>query len=634
MPSAMPSTGIFALQLTMRDFDLDGDVDILFAATPASLLYRNDGTGAFTQVVTIPAAAVDVGDFNGDGLPDVACASSPPTPGGATDGIVMNTGNGTFSGYAATNLGTATSVTSVDLNGDGSDELVRSEGATVTVHGVLGGALLPATQTFVLPGGRFFACDLDGDGDLDLINDGLVPVLNAANGVLVPLHGHVVPSVYGPGYSSIAGDFDGDGDADLISYSSGGGNNLFIRYANDGAGNFTPTIPCFGGACPPSTGTFHPLDYDADGRLDLFLAQANVLFHNDGGSWSPAATFAHPYWTNCVAAGDLNGDGRRDLVIGNMLTTGPVGGASSYVAFNLGPAGFSTLVPLPGLHGTHQVALLDADGDLDVDIVEANSIGSAAPDASVLLLNDGTGSFAPAPPSALPIGPAARVIAADFDGDGDFDLVMEGQVLLNDGTGTFVPAPISPGFWAIVVDAFDADADGDVDLLMFPAGSAPITIFYNDGTGAFPATEPLAIPGLTTDPPARADFDGDGDQDLATSWGPRILSNTTRQLARGLIARPGRTASLDLYGPPGSQWQLWVSGGTASIPVPNWGTVFIDPLTAALFATGIFPASGTASVSGAIPNNPALIGLTAWFQAAVLPQHALTNGEVIQILGL
>jgi hypothetical protein len=644
-PSAVPSTAIVANRITMRDFDLDGDVDAFVWSNLGTtrLLYRNDGAGHFTQVVTVPGPAagtapIEIGDFNGDGLPDVAYGTWYPGPGATsvwTDGIVMNTGNGTFSSYGATNIGAAHWLTAVDLNGDGADELVRTDGANVSVHAIGGGALLPATQSFVLPGGRFFPRDLDGDGDLDLINDGLVPVLNSANGALVPLYGHVAPSAFGSGPSAIAGDIDGDGDADLISTS--GGNGMFLRFANDGAGNFTPTTPCLPGVCPLSNVLLFPLDYDADGRLDFYAGPSplypgsaiNTLFRNAGGFWTPVATVSNPYPTASLAAADLDGNGTRDLVLGDVAPATAGGMGQSYVALNFLPAGFSGLIALPGLHATRALAVFDADGDSDLDVVEANAMGNGS-DSSVLLLNSGSGSFIVAPAAVLSTGEHWSVAARDLDGDGDTDLVFDGQIFLNTA-GTFPPGALLQNA-AAIIDAFDADLDGDVDLLATSASSNSLILFYNAGNGSFPTSE--TIPWFTLFAPARADFDGDGDIDLAIGYGPRILTNTTRQIARGSLARPGRTASLDLYGPAGSQWQLWASGGTAQIPVPGWGTVFVDPLTAALFATGTFPASGTASLSGTIANNPALVGFTVWWQAAILPQHGLTNREVIQILGL
>src|SRR4029078_1327654 len=96
--------------------------------------------------------------------------------------------------------------------------------------------------------------------------------------------------------------------------------------------------------------------------------------------------------------------------------------------------------------------------------------------------------------------------------------------------------------------------------------------------------------------------------------------NTTRQIAHGSIARPGRPASIDLYGTPGGGWVLWASNGSASFPVPAWGTVLIASGSAQLGAMGTFPAAGS-PLSGAatfgvmVPNNPSLVGWTSWWQA-------------------
>ena len=135
---------------------------------------------------------------------------------------------------------------------------------------------------------------------------------------------------------------------------------------------------------------------------------------------------------------------------------------------------------------------------------------------------------------------------------------------------------------------------------------------------------------------AVADLDKDGDPDIVAP-GPLVLMNTTRQLAHGSIARPGRPASIDLYGTPGAAWVLWASDGVTSFPYPPLGTVLIDPASAQLFATGTFAPlaaalPGTASIGATVPNNPAFVGWSTWWQAVDAAALRLTNRINITVM--
>lgn len=103
------------------------------------------------------------------------------------------------------------------------------------------------------------------------------------------------------------------------------------------------------------------------------------------------------------------------------------------------------------------------------------------------------------------------------------------------------------------------------------------------------------------------------------------------------LPRPGRPASIDLYGTSGGAWVLFASNGTTSFPFPPLGTVLIDPASAQLFAMGTFAPQGailpgTASVGATVPNNPALVGWTTWWQAVEAAQVRLTNRIPITVM--
>ena len=206
-----------------------------------------------------------------------------------------------------------------------------------------------------------------------------------------------------------------------------------------------------------------------------------------------------------VAAGDIDGDGDLDLVLGTA--------AGQFVEV-YESSGFRTFVETPRLvadnSATEAVALADLDDDGDLDMVLANTGGQ--PDR--VFRNDGAGSFV----ALLDLGNSdSRGIAvADFNGDGLEDLVfasVQGNpVYVGDGAGGF-------SLWmelgtanSFAVSSADLNADGRPDLVFANVGAAS-TIWFNAGGSGFDS--PVSLPIGDAVAVVSSDLDGDGDPDLA-----------------------------------------------------------------------------------------------------------------------
>jgi MYXO-CTERM domain-containing protein len=241
-------------------------------------------------------------------------------------------------------------------------------------------------------------------------------------------------------------------------------------------------------------------------------------------------------WSNKLELADLNGDGRVDIMFANGAGySSPKGGEQNRAFLNQG-AGKPFLEASEAVFGkapdqTRVIKAGDVDGDGDLDLVVGNTFETQ----SRLYLGDGAGGFTEAT-GQLPQKPASigDLELGDVDGDGDLDLVLADwgpgdaggaggvtQLWLNDGKGSFSDAtatnmPAVPVSWSWEMDLADVDNDLDLDVLVSCKTCAGSFMFHNDGAGKFvDATDQLPQFGNNYEFEA-IDLDGDEFVDLIT----------------------------------------------------------------------------------------------------------------------
>jgi hypothetical protein len=526
-----------------------------------NVVYLNDGAGNFSpEAAHSIGPALDytygiaVGDFNGDGALDVIVGNL-----GEQNAVYLNDGTGSFpytSMYTQT-VGTGTddtmNVAVGDLDGDGALDIVvgnyQSQNAVYLNDGT---GSFPYTSTFTRTFGpgdddaRSLAVgDMDGDGHLDIVvgDYGAPNLVYLNNGSGSFPYTSAYTRAFGTGsdytYSVAVGDMDGDGALDIVAGNSTGQS---LVYLNDGDGDFVTSRP-FGTA---SDDTFSVAvgDLNGDGALDIIQGnsgspdpQNNMVYLNDGNGnfdWAGAAlSFGAETDGVAVTAGDINGDGPLDIVVG-------AGHKQNVVYLNNGSGDLSDVLPFgPDNFNdpTWAVAVGDVDADQDLDVV----LGKGDEDQGLpnrVCRNNGQGSLVCSNISA--IASKTRSIAlGDVDGDGHLDVVTgndatSNRIYANDGTGSFSHL-LNFGYGTAYSVTYgialgDVNGDGPLDIIVGNAGQNMVFLNDSDGTGGFytgsvdcsapPASVRCFGSGSdTTHSVALGDLDGDGDLDIVAGNG-------------------------------------------------------------------------------------------------------------------
>ncbi len=254
-------------------------------------------------------------------------------------------------------------------------------------------------------------------------------------------------------------------------------------------------------------------------------------------------------WSNKVDVGDLDSDGKVDLLIANGGDYDTAGTPEPVRVWrNLGGWGAAgshcteiSAQAVAGFTGLSRVIkAIDLDGDKDLDLVTG---GAYQTQLKLFTRNAGTWTDASAqlPQQLTSIG---DVEAGDVDGDGDLDLLLaewgamapsapgylggRTRLYLNNGQGTFTEATTThmPDIlmrWSWDVELADVDNDWDLDALVACKRCTTSYVFINDGTGHF-SDAPNALPHFANNYDFEPmDLDGDSDLDLVTiNDGPQL----------------------------------------------------------------------------------------------------------------
>ena len=280
-------------------------------------------------------------------------------------------------------------------------------------------------------------------------------------------------------------------------------------------------------------------DLNGDGHVDIIgtniygLGTCNglcglvgVLLGKFDGTFQPVETYdSGGGWAWSVAVGDVNGDGKPDLVVANRDGSTSCPDGSVDVLLGKGDGTFDPAVDYcTGGSTPMSVAVADVNRDGKLDLIVANGNSSNIG----VLLGNGDGTFQPALTYDAGYPSPMSILVSDVNKDGNPDLVVGSfynkvSVLLGNGTGTFQVAGNydSGGFYVNSIAVSDVNGDGIPDVLVaneFACGgcqNGSVGVLLGNGDGSFQPTVGYSSGGNAGWAVAVADVDGDGKPDLA-----------------------------------------------------------------------------------------------------------------------
>jgi hypothetical protein len=483
-PETMPT------DIAIADFDGDGrpdiaasyawDSSIFSAGTTCILPGYGDGTFNLNSPIC-NGAPYTLGQMlaaNLNGKPDLVFSSDPLT-------VQLNNGKGVFTTSIYATGGGPMALG--DFTGDGRQDIVEGTLGGVQVVANAGAGVLRAPVSIPDIAGNWTAAtimnssDFNGDGYADLA---VIDYFDE--------HGYIEPQ---------------------MNMLLGGAKNALTESSSNGLGffsfdNFTSVPPAIG-------------DFNHDGHLDVAIVTTGdvmwndpnqdtqpyaQVFFGDGKGNFPTAGPALDMNSNFYAAGDFNGDGKADLA--------SIDGSTFEILIGKGDGTFAS--PVSYGVGANPVFVLqrDLNGDGKRDVIVVNQ---GSNDVSILL-GKGDGTFLPQKSFAAGTAPVAAV-AGDFNRDGKIDVAVASSagisVLLGNGDGTFQAEKTYPAGGSVteIVEA-SLRQDGIEDLIGIVPASQRFVVLPGTGTGTFGAPVVFPLDRAPTQMVA-GDFNHDGAMDLA-----------------------------------------------------------------------------------------------------------------------
>jgi hypothetical protein len=329
-------------------------------------------------------------------------------------------------------------------------------------------------------------------------------------------------------------------------FPSGQGSKLASKASIEGKGRLPPSGLNFAPPVAYSSGgntavSVAAADVNLDGKLDIIVANdcgagctsgaVGVLLGNGDGTFQTASSFGSGgLYSKSVAIGDVNHDGKPDVVVANWWTSSNSGQGLIGVLLGNGDGTFQNAVSYAsgGIQAT-SVAIGDLNGDGYPDVVLCNGNYGSFDGSVGVLLGNGDGTFRGVVTYDSLGSYAVSVAVADLNADGKLDVVVVNSgdgvgVLLGNGDGTLQSAVLYGMDEANSVAIADVNGDGKPDLIVTgnvgDLGQPFVDVFLGNGDGTFYSVSGYDADGSSS--VAVADVNGDGKLDLLVAGGATV----------------------------------------------------------------------------------------------------------------
>lgn len=540
----------------------------------------------FTTASPYYPYSVVIGDFNGDGIPDLALASG---------FVLLGNGDGTFAFTAVLPTG-GFAIATGDVNEDGKLDLVVL--STDFVNGAIdvttllgnGDGTFVAGPSMAVAGGQISAviavADFNGDGIPDLAvaagqGENFL-LLGKGDGSFVS---SPLPDVVDG--SMVVGDFNKDGIPDLVMTSG-------ALLLGKGDGTFqAATAPIPAGSASIAVG-----DFDGDGNPDLAVTTFDntvvVLLGAGDGTFPSTVTYSAPYVpSGALTVGDFNGDGIPDLASAGSYVYDP---STIAILLGDGTGHFTLSSQFNEENGAQFILTADLNGDgLSDLLVTVTSVHALNPKSLVLIAEKQAATATAEGITLSAVVPVPHQVFASYVGDDTYKPSKSGAVSVGAGTGvatisvSLSPNPPSAGSAVTLTATVSGGQPAPTGSVEFSLGNSPLgTSTLSSGVATVSAG--AFTPGLHM---ITATYLGDGNYAPATATfalevigtaassvklAPSATTITDRQpltvnvTVNGISGQPAPTGTVSLAftSSPGNLYLTagTLENGTASVNIP------------------------------------------------------------------